>query len=131
MSRPQFEVGELDDQLGLVRPYNNATLVSSSRRYHEVMRRLSLAGLLHFARRPIAVIGILLVWKKDPTSQRLILDASRTSRRFGDPPHAELLTSEGFSHLEVLIGRRGDEGHWPPLWWLPRRAKNGSSQATP
>lgn len=116
MLQDPIEAERIFDVEGAIKPYNGPGLFGSARRYHDFVRRLSKSGLLRFTRKPLEMIGIFFVWKKERKAQRMTLDCRRSNRMFRDAPHVNLLTSEGFAHFEVLADWSGPSPSWPAMF---------------
>ena len=85
---------------GVFIPYNDPRL--KGRRRRRFLRDLQRRGLLSYTRTAKSFCGMFFVCKKDG-SLRLIIDARGTNEMFMPPPPVDLLTSEGFSRIEVDV----------------------------
>ena len=67
------------------------------------------ARYLVFTQRPKGRRGAFFVKKSDAEKIRLIIDARGTNAKFKTPPGVDLLTSDGFSRVEMSL-----PGHLQP-----------------
>ena len=81
--------------------YNDPALVRRPRTYRRFIQSMLSKGLVDFCFDPAEEVGIFFVWKKGRKALRMIIDARRANLHFGDPPHTDLLTSEGLSSFEI------------------------------
>ena len=92
-------------------PYFDPVLVRRRRTYLELVRLLARRGMVRFTLEPNEKVGLLAVRKDDGLKQRLIVDVWRSNLRFRPCPNVNLLSSEGFSKLEV------DPDMMPAAWF--------------
>ncbi|CAK0861934.1 unnamed protein product [Prorocentrum cordatum] len=65
-------------------------------------------GLVTLTRRPLSVLGLFFVKKKDGERLRLIVDCRRSNALFRPPPGVDLLSGEGLGRIEVPVFKEGD-----------------------
>ena len=82
-------------------PYFDPMLVHRRRTSLELVRLLALRGVVRFTLEPKEKVCLFAVRKDDGLKQRLVVDAWRSNLRFRPCPNVSLLSSEGFSKLEV------------------------------
>ena len=86
--------------------YFDPVSVHRRRTYLELVRLLAQRGMVRLTLEPKERVGLFAVSKDDGLKQRLIVDARRSNLRFRPCPNVNLLSSEGFSKLEVLTRYR-------------------------
>ena len=96
MLKPEGE-GALDFQ-----PYWDPLLRKDASLYKRFIRKLDKAGFLVYTLRPKCRCGIFFVKKSDGKRLRMIVDARGTNTLFRAPPGVDLLTSDGFSRIELM-----------------------------
>ena len=84
-------------------PYWDALLRRDDRMYKKFIRMLHKAGYLVYTERPKGHCGVCFVHKSDGQKIRMIIDARGTNMMFDAPPGVDLLTSDGFSRIEIHV----------------------------
>ena len=92
-------------------PYSGPVLVHRLRTFLELVRLLARRGVVRFTLEPKEEVGLFAVRKDDGLKQTLIVDARWSNLRFRPCPNVNLLSSEGFSKLEV------DPDIMPAAWF--------------
>ena len=107
-------------------PYFDRVLLHRRRTYLELVHLLARRGMVSFTLEPKEKVGLFAVREDDGLKQRLIVDVRRSNLRFRPCPNVNLLSSEGFSKLEVdsdvVPGAWGIEGQDSAAEWLQSRA---------
>ncbi|CAE7279311.1 unnamed protein product [Symbiodinium natans] len=98
MLKPGCETG-----LGEFQPYWDPLLRRDAKLYKKFIQKLNQAGYLVFTQNPKSFCGVFFVRKSDGRKIRMIIDARGTNSMFRPPPGVDLLTSDGFSRIELNI----------------------------
>ena len=81
-------------------------LANSRKRYATFIKVLKRRGLVGFTRQPKEFVGVFFAWKKSG-KLRLILEARAANRTVRDPPHVDMLSSEGLGSFGIEHDARG------------------------
>ena len=92
-----------DPECQTFQPYWDPLLKHDEKLYKRFNRKLDQAGFLVYTQRPKSMVGVFFVKKSDGVKIRMIIDARGTNMKFESPPGVELLTSDGFSRVEVSM----------------------------
>ena len=84
-------------------PYWDPLSRRDDRMYKKFIRMLHKAGYLVYTQRPKGHCGVFFVHKSDGQKIRMIIDARGTNMMFDAPPGVDLLTSDGFSRIEIHV----------------------------
>ena len=84
-------------------PYWDPLLRGDNRLYRRFIQKLHKTGYLVYTQRPKCRIGVFFVKKSDGKKIRMIIDARGANMMFKEPPGVQLLTSDGFSRVEVVV----------------------------
>ena len=90
-----------EQDASLFQPYWDPLLRNDPRVYKRFIRKLHQADYLVYTQRPKCMVGVFFVKKSDGKKIRMIIDARGANMRFREPPGVQLLTSDGFSRIEV------------------------------
>lgn len=85
----------------IFQPYWDPLLKNDKRIYRKFIQKLHSADYLVYTQKPKGKVGVFFVKKSDGVKIRMIIDARGTNQKFKTPPGVELLTSDGFSRIEV------------------------------
>ena len=85
------------------KPYWDPRLRSHQRTYKKFIQKLHAADYLVYTQNPKNFCGVFFVKKSDGKKIRMIIDARGTNHMFAEPPGVQLLTSDGFSRIEVTV----------------------------
>ena len=94
--------GEEEIEASLFQPYWDPLLRNDPRVYKRFIRKLHQADYLVYTQKPKCMVGVFFVKKSDGKKIRMIIDARGANMRFREPPGVHLLTSDGFSRVEVI-----------------------------
>ena len=98
MLRPEAEVQCLDE----FHPYWDPLLRNHPRTYKRFIQKLHAADYLVYTQKPKSFCGVFFAHKADGKKIRMIIDARGSNRLFREPPGVQLLTSDGFSRIELV-----------------------------
>ncbi len=84
-------------------PYWDPMLKNRQRMYKKFIQKLHAADYLVYTQSPKSFCGVFFVKKSDGKKIRMIIDARGTNRLFKEPPGVHLLTSDGFSRIELDV----------------------------
>ena len=98
MLKPGCETG-----LAEFEPCWDPLLRRDTKLYKKFIQKLNKAGYLVFTQHPKRFCGVFFVRKSDGHKIRTIIDARGTNEMFRPPPGVDLLTSDGFSRIELNI----------------------------
>ena len=80
--------------------HTDPVLKRNVRAHSKFVRRMHGVGLVDYSLQCECELGVFFVHKKSGGKIWLILDCRRANARFRAPPGTELLSSEGFSHIQ-------------------------------
>ena len=99
------------------KPYWDPRLRNNEKMYKRLIQKLRKAKYLVYTQTPKSFCGPFFVKKSDGKRIRMIIDARGTNCMFKPPPGLHLLTSDGFSRIELsppvgLFPGDPDFEHW-------------------